>query len=61
MSFRDVLRAVSLSDLSDKQKRDLKKVFENRRKELRAALAAVETCLTDLAKPAAKKIARRRR
>jgi hypothetical protein len=57
--IRDLLKAVSLSDLTDKQRADLKKTFEARKKELQRALTAVERGLAQLSKPA-KKAAKRR-
>jgi len=60
MVVRDLLKAVSLSDLTDKQKAELKKTFEARKKELQRALTAVERGLAQLSKPA-KKAAKRRR
>ena len=58
--IRDLLKAVSLSDLTDKQRAELKKTFEARKKELQRALTAVERGLAQLSKPA-KKAAKRRR
>ena len=60
MSLRDILRAISLSDLTDKERADLRKVFETRRRELQRALAAVERGLAHLGGRGAKKAAKRR-
>jgi hypothetical protein len=49
--FSDVLRALSLSELTDEEKAGLRKAFETRRKELKRALAAVEEGLRDLSAP----------
>ena len=59
MAFRDVLKAVSTSTMDAKQKADLKKVFENRRQQLKRALAAVERGLAQLSRPARKAAKRR--
>jgi hypothetical protein len=61
--LRDVLRAISLSKLTDKQRATMKKAFEERRKALQTALAAVERGLASLSKPtktAAKRRAKKR-
>lgn len=49
--FRDVLRALPLSELTEEEKAGLRKAFEARRKELKKALAAVEQGLRDLSAP----------
>jgi hypothetical protein len=49
--FRDILRALPLSELTDEEKAGLRKAFQTRRKELREALAAVEEGLRELSAP----------
>jgi hypothetical protein len=59
MLIRDLLRAGSLSNLTEKRKAELKKTFEARRKELQRALAAVERGLAEPSRPAKRPVRRR--
>jgi Skp family chaperone for outer membrane proteins len=59
MGFRNLAQAVSRFTLSAKQRAKLRKAFQERRTELRRALAAVERGLAQLSKPAKKRAKRR--
>jgi hypothetical protein len=59
MAYRDMLKAVSLANLTYKQRADVKKAFQARKKQLEVALAAVNQGLEELAQsPKPKKAAK---
>jgi hypothetical protein len=60
MAYVDVLRYLKFKDLTDKQRNALKKRFQQRKRDLEAAIRTVEQGLKALAEPpTAKKAAKR--